>query len=314
MSKFPYISIVKHLFLLICTFNSLSVTCKRYRQSSINYYSARFFFYIQIFLSFYAEFSLRFLNASKYHARGSNVWLLCSSHLNDSRTVEVRFHFRSHDNRTLHASCPTNQSKTISHHNGHWLVHRDHETHDCILEIRNVNKDTDAGEYQCNGSLPVNGRIEYDMSNQENLIVYNDSSPSSAKPFEGGSIIGIAIATGFVVLLLLVASVRVCVMICRRPPHPPPPPPPNPHPPHPNPPAANPPPPRHAPSPEGRGNGVAAVLLVDPPSASCKWVHFCHKKCLMGMKGDLWKQRLDYNTCMMSLLSTCFVFHSLGDS
>ena len=209
------------------------------------------------------------MNASKEHARGSNVWLLCASHLNDSRTVEVRFHFRSHDNKTLHASCLANQSNTTSYHHGHWLVHRDRETHDCILEIRNVNKDTDAGKYQCNGTLTVNGRIEYDMSNQENLIVSNDSSPSTAKPFEGGSIIGIAIATGFVVLLLLVASVRVCVMICRR--QPPPPPPPRPA--NPNPPSANPPPPRPAPSsPQGgRGNGVAAaVLLVDPPSAACK--------------------------------------------
>ena len=193
------------------------------------------------------------MNTSKEHARGSNVWLLCASHLNDSRTVEVRFHFRSHDNKTLHASCLANQSNTTSYHHGHWLVHRDRETHDCILEIRNVNKHTDAGKYQCNGTLSVNGRIEYDMSNQENLIVYqNESSPSTAKPFEGGSIIGIAIATGFVVLLLLVASVRVCVMICRRQPPPPPPPP--------------------APSsPQGgRGNCVAAVLLVDPPSAACK--------------------------------------------
>lgn len=246
------------------------------------------FLHIQIFLSFYTDFSLRFLNASsKYHARGSDVWLLCSSHLNDSRTVEVRFHFRSHDNKTLHASCPANKNKTISYHHGHWLVHRNSETHDCILEIRNVNKDTDAGEYRCNGSLPVNGRIEYDMSNSENLTVYqNESSPSSAKPFEGGSIIGIAIATGFVVLLLLVASVRVCVMVCRRPPpphpnRPPPanlpppcpnpPPPANPPPPRPNPPPppANPPLSRHAPLPEGRGNGVAAVLLAD---AACECI------------------------------------------
>ena len=152
---------------------------------------------------------------------GSNVWLLCSSHLNDSRTVEVQFHFRSHGNKTLNASCPVNQNKTHPYYDGHWLVHRDLETHDCILEIRNVNKDTDVGEYQCNGSLPVNGRIEYDMSNQENLIVYqNESSPSSAKPSESGSIIGIAIATGFVVLLLLVVSVRLCVMKCRPEPDP----------------------------------------------------------------------------------------------
>ena len=180
---------------------------------------------LQIKSFFCTDFHLRTLNTSSTkHARGSNVWFLCSSHLNNSHTVEVRFHFISHDGRTLHASCPANKSKTI-HHNGHWLIHRDRETHDCILEIRNVIEDADAGEYRCDGSLPVHGRIEYAWSNPENITVsQNQSSP--VKPFEEGTVIGIAIATGFTVLLLLAASVRVCVMICKRrnppPAHPPP--------------------------------------------------------------------------------------------
>ena len=152
------------------------------------------------------------------------------------------------------------------------MIHRNRETHDCILEIRNVNQDTDAGEYRCDGALPVHGRIEYAWSNPENITVsQNQSSP--VKPFEEGTVISIAIATGFTVLLLLAASVRVCVMMCKRrnppPAHPPPAHPPPAHPrvsnhvpnPAPNP-AANPAP---LSSSERRRNdhaAVAAVLLV----------------------------------------------------
>ena len=85
-----------------------------------------------------------------------------------------------------------NQSETIPYYKKHWLTHRDHETHDCILEIRNVNQATDAGKYQCEGLLPVNGRIEYAWSNIENITVYqNESSPSSAKQNDEGTIISI---------------------------------------------------------------------------------------------------------------------------
>ena len=199
------------------------------------------------------------------------------------RTVEVRFHFTSLDGRTLNASCLVNQSDSIPHHNKHWLIHRDHDTHDCILEIRNVSQDADAGEYQCKGELPVHGRIEYALSNTENITVsQNESSPSSGKHNDESSIIGITIVTGFVVLLLLVASVRVGVMTYRHrhrhppPPLPPPPPPPPPpaNPPPANPPPANPPPanpPAPNLTPPGRTDhaAVAEVLLVDP-HAACK--------------------------------------------
>jgi len=118
--------------------------------------------------------------------------------------------------------------------------------HDCILRIQNVNR-SDVGEYQCVGHLPISGKFEHASSNFENLTLYqNQSSPS----LPGINVPGIAVAGGFVAILLLVVTVRVCVMIRKR------------CNPVPNPEIHPPPPPRS----HGHANTQAAIQAADPPS------------------------------------------------
>lgn len=106
---------------------------------------------------------------------------------------------------------------------------------------------SDVGEYQCVGHLPISGKFEHASSNFENLTLYqNQSSPSLL----GINVPGIAVAGGFVAILLLVVTVRVCVMIRKR------------CNPVPNPEIHPPPPPRS----HGHANTQAAVQAADPPS------------------------------------------------
>ena len=225
------------------------------------------------------EFHLRTLNSTVetlYFAVGSDVRLLCQSHLDDSKDVRTMFYFTSREGKNYSAPCYRNQNRTTHHAGSQWWIYRMKDTpHDCILRIQNIDH-SGVGEYQCVGHLPMNGKFEHARSNSENLTLYQNESSSSSRPSgKGINVLGVALTAGFVVILLPVLV--VCVVICKRRPGPnpgprpadPPPPPADPPPPpaDPPPPPADPPPPPPQLLPQSHGDDNANTqAAVDPHS------------------------------------------------
>ena len=92
-------------------------SCHSVKMSSFNYYT---------FWSHYIGLQLK-LKAKFFLA--NYLGLLCSSHSNNSWSVEFRFKYAPHTGKNFTASCHANQTGIIHYNNSHWLIYRRRRHH-----------------------------------------------------------------------------------------------------------------------------------------------------------------------------------------
>jgi len=145
------------------------------------------------------------------------IGLLCSSHSNNSRSVEFRFKYAPHTGKNFTASCHANHTGIIHYNNNHWLIYRMKVApYDCILAIQNNTYDYD-GDYECVGRFFIDGKIVKVSSNHIGLSEEENVSPiPPLKPSgrgKGGEIY-LSIPIAIVLMLLLLAA--TCIWKKRR--------------------------------------------------------------------------------------------------
>jgi len=138
------------------------------------------------------------------------IGLLCSSHSNNSKSVEFRFKYTSLTGKNFTASCHANQTGIIHYNNSHWLIYRMKVApYDCILAIQNSTYDY-SGAYACVGHFFIDGKIEKVSSNHIELTEVENVSPiPPLKPSGEGGEIYLSIPIAIVLVLLLLVVIRI---------------------------------------------------------------------------------------------------------